>query len=287
VVEVAPGDGRQVTGALMRLVLLSAVAAMLAAARPSPGPINLQPVTNWKVDYSANSCVLSRQFAAAGRAYDFELTFAPIEKRAWLRIGSPDKIKRFDDGDAAVEVDGAKLAEPTHFNVFANATGGTTREFLFPQFARDVGRADRSLRLVPARHGDFLLGVPDFPGAMRAMASCMDDLHRSIDVDPAVLQGIATDPEGSSLPFVRSPDREFVMQVLYWVTAEGRVDECRILKASGIDDFDQRYCEELKRNGRFKPAKSVGGTPTRAPVFEDLNVRRDERISTSPLVSPA
>ena len=115
------------------------------------------------------------------------------------------------------------------------------------------------------------------------MDSCMDDLHRSLGVDPALLRSIATDPEGWSFQFVRSPVREYSMELLYWVTADGRVDECRILKPSGISDFDQRFCEELKRNGRFKPAKSTAGSPMRAPVFEDLTIRCETRITTEPL----
>jgi len=267
----------------MRVSLLAAIAIVLGGAKPVPEPTSLEPVTNWKVDYSTSSCILTRQFAAGGQSYDFELTFTPIEKRAWLRIGSAEKPGRFDSGDAAVEVDGVKLAEPTHFNVFANAKGGTTREFLFLQFSRDVGRADRSLRLRPARHGDFTLRLPDFPGAMRAMGSCMDDLYHTLGIDPAVLQTVAVEPEGWAFQFVRSPEREYNMQLLYWVTADGKVDECKVLKPSGIDEFDQRFCVELQRNGRFKPAKSTAGAPMRAPVFEDLNIRIETRISTSPL----
>ena len=267
----------------MRVALMTATAILLGAARPAPQPISLEPVANWKVDYSTSSCILTRQFAAGDQRFDFELTFTPIEKRAWLRIGSPEKPGPFDDGDAGVEVDGVKLAEPTHFNVFANAKGGTTREFLFLQFGRDVGHTDRSLRLSPARHGDFILDVPDFPGAMRAMGSCMDDLYHALGIDSAILQSIAVNPEGRSMQFVRSPDREFDMQLLYWVSADGKVDECKVLKPSGIDEFDQRFCEELKASGRFKPAKSTAGVPIRAPVFEDVRMRTEERISTSPL----
>ena len=199
----------------MRLLALAAAGLMLGGAKPAPEPVTLQPATAWKVDYSAKSCILTRQFTGAGQNYDFELTFAPIEKRAWLRIGSSDKVRKFDDGDSVVEVDGAKLAQPIHFNIFANAKGGTTREFLFLQFRRDAGAAARSLRLVPRRYGDLTLNMSDFQDAMRAMDSCMDDLHRSLGVDPALLRSIATDPEGWSFQFVRSPVREYSMELLY------------------------------------------------------------------------
>ena len=85
----------------MRASLITAIAIMLGGAKPAPEPINLQPVTNWKVDYSTSSCILTRHFAAAGQNYDFELTFTPIEKRAWLRIGSSEKAGRFEIGRAS------------------------------------------------------------------------------------------------------------------------------------------------------------------------------------------
>jgi len=267
----------------MRGPLIVAVALVLGAAKPPAAPVALQPATAWKVDYSHNSCILTRQFAGAGQTYDFELTFAPVEKRAWLRIGSAEPIRRFDDGDAMVEVDGAKLSEPTHFNVFENAKHGTTREFLFLQFRRDVGAAARSLRLVPPRHGDLRLDLSDFPDAMRVMGSCMDDLHRSLGVDPAALQSVAVDPEGWSMAFVHSPDRQFDLQLLYWVTPQGTVDECKVVAPSGISEFDARVCDELKQKGRFKPAKTAAGAAVRAPVFEDLRMRRETRTTTEPL----
>ena len=267
----------------MRNFVLLVLAVVLGGGKLAAGPVDMKPATPWKVDYSKASCILTRQFSGGGQSYDFELTFTPVEKRAWLRIGSADKVGKFDDGDAVVEVDGVKLAEPTHFNIFRNSKRGTTREFLFLQFRRDVGATAKSLRLVPARHGDFRFDMTDFPDAMRVMGSCMDDLHRSLGVDPAALQSVAADPEGWSMSFVHSPNREFDMQLLYWVTPDGTVDDCKVVAPSGIREFDDRVCGELKQKGRFKPAKTATGAAIRAPVFEDLRIRRETRTTTDPL----
>lgn len=266
----------------MRIVAIFAVVLVLTAAKPRP-PVTLVPTSAWKVDYSAKSCILTRQFASAGDAYAFELTFAPVEKRAWLRLGSAEAMRGRDDGDAAVEVDGSKLSQPTHFNIFPNVNGGTTLEFLFNQFQRDVGRAARTLRLTPAGHGDFRLDIADFPNAMQVMRRCTDDLHRSLGIDPAVLGTIAAEPKGWSMSFVKTPRGPFDLELVYWVTPDGRVDDCRVLAPSGKREFDERVCDELKQKGRFEPARSRTGAAVRAPVYEDIRMRIETRTSTSPL----
>lgn len=267
----------------MRFLACLALAVVLGAAKLSAAPTSLKPAAPWKVDYSANSCILSREFTTGPAAYEFTVTLAPVEQRAWLRIGSVEKTRRRDDGDALVEIDGVKLTEPTHFNLYPNAKGGTTREFLFEHFQRDVGRTAKTLRLAPARHGDFILDIADFPDAMKVMHTCMDDLHHSLGIDPAILGSIASQPEGWSFAFVRAPAGPFDMQLLYWVTVDDRVDECRVLAPSGKTDLDARVCDELKQKGRFTPAKDTAGRAMRAPVYEDIRMRVAEMVTTSPL----
>ena len=264
----------------MRVVASLALVALLGAAK-SPAPINLKPASAWKVDYHTNNCVLSRQFTSGNASYDVQLAVAPVDEHAWLRIGSAEKSRHTADGDATVEVDGAPLAEPTHFNFYPNAKGGTTREFLFEDFERDVARTARTLRLEPERHGNFLLDVRDFPDAVRTMHSCMDDLHRSLGIDPALLRTIAAEPQGTTFSFVKSAPLPFDMQLLYWVAPNGRVDDCRVLAPAG--KADTAVCDELRRKGRFKPAKNAAGIAIRAPVYEDVRMRVAEVMTTAPM----
>jgi hypothetical protein len=273
------GAGVGVVRHVTAILILLAVLAEESVAQP----ISLQAAGPWKLDYANASCILSRTFSSAGETYEFQLTLEPVETRAWLRIGSAGKQNKRDDGNAIVEVDGKPLPKPTHFNIFRNAQEGTTREFLFEDFRKDVSGTSKSLRLKPAKYGDFNLAVPDFSDAMRALNSCMDDLHRSLGINPAILKTVAVMPEGWSFQFVKSPGRQFDMKLLYWVTSEGRVDDCRVLAASGIAELDGRVCDELKRKGRFKPARNSAGAAIRAPVYEDIRMRFAERITTSPL----
>ena len=265
----------------MHALTILAIALGVSGAKPAE-PIKLNPAAPWKVDYSSSTCVLTRQFTDGLSPYDFQLTLAPIEKRAWMRIGSAEKSRQMDDGNASVEVDGTKLPNPTHFNIFPNSKGGTTREFLFEDFQRDVGHAAKTLRVIPARHGDFALDLADFPDAMRVMSTCMDDLYHALGVDLAVVASVATPPRGWPLEKVDLPRGGFNLTLFYWATAAGNVENCQVIKPTGNQKFDARVCQDIEKKARLIPARDSKGTAIRAPVYEDASLRIEERISTSP-----
>jgi len=233
------------------------------------------------MDYADTACVLSRPFSAAGVPYDLELTSKPVERRSWLRLYSAEKKTRptLDDGDARIDIDGTQIPEKVHFNIFPNAKGGTTREFLFEDFPRTVGKTRATVGLSLGRYGGFNLNVTDLGEALTALQACRDDLHKSLGIDPAILSSVSVQPEGDALSFTKIPEAPFDLELLYWVSTTGRVDDCRVIKPSGIAEFDGRVCRDLMGNGRFKPAKTAAGEAIRAPVFEDDVIRRAQFIS--------
>ena len=257
----------------------------LATASPSvaaPPPIYLKAAGPWKVDYSEAACLLSRPFTAAdGSAYQAEFTFQPMPVDVWLRVRNEEKPPHRDSGKTSVEMDGKKVADDIHFNIFGSPAGGTTREFWLREFRR-FSATKQSLRLDTGKRGDFTLTADGFQAAGRAIDTCMDDLHRSLGIDPSVLRTIAVAPEGSSLSFGEFPtsSRQLHIILLYWVTESGRVENCRVLKPSGNAGFDKAVCPRLEARGRFKPAKDASGKAIRAPVYEDLNLRRERFYTT-------
>jgi TonB family protein len=252
-------------------------ALMLATSAQAEGRLaDLHPSGPWKVEYANTNCILSRPFTAAGETHEFQLTLEPVVTTGWLRIGSPGKIKGRDDGKAFVEIDGARLAEPTHFNVFKNSKGGMTREFLFANFVKQAGSARASLRLRPGEYGDLFFRLSDFPEAMNAMSACMADLHRSLGIDPALLRSIETPPQGNLFSLIRIPRDadQLTLTLLFWVAPNGRVDDCRVLAASGRPELDANVCPRLLKDGRYTPARNSAGVPIRAPVYEAILLRR-------------
>ena len=185
------------------------------------------------------------------------------------------KSRSRDDGDAVVEVDGVQVSDKVHFNVIPKSDG-TTREFWLREFKKVQGMQG-SLRLRTRRHSELKLATDDFPKAMRAVVGCVDDLHRSLGIDPAAVKVIATQPQGNSsmsqIDFPKTPSG-FDISLLYWITTEGRVEKCRVLKPSGLAKFDKSVCHELERRALFKPARDAGGKAVPAPIYEDIRLRR-------------
>ena len=261
----------------VRFLLFFATLFGAYPAWAAPALIDLKAAGPWKVDYSEAACLLSRPFTAPdGGAYQAELTFQPMQVDVWLRLRNGEKPPRRDSGKTLVEVDGIKIADDIHFNIFGSPEGGTTREYWLRQIHR-FSAMKRSLLLDAGKRGHFKLATDGFQAAARAIDSCMDDLHRSLGIDPAVIRTIATAPEGSSLSFGEFPTSSSPLHItlLYWVTETGRVENCRVLKPSGNATFDKAICARLEARGRFKPAKDASGKAIRAPVYEDLNLRRE------------
>ena len=259
---------------MKRIVAFVLGLGLASPAIAAPPPIDLQPSGPWKVEYGESACLLNRPYSADGKSYRLELTFEPVQSDVWLRIYDPTRSRSRDDGEAVVEVDGTQVGDKVHFNVIPKGAG-TTREFWLREFNK-VQPMKSSLRLLPRRHSELRLTTTDFPKAMQAVAGCVDDLHRSLGVDPAVLKTIAIKPQGWAAKFMELPDfqDEFHFQILFWVAASGRVDECHLLAPSGKPKFDKTACEQLMKNGRFVPATNAAGKPVRAPVYENAYIRK-------------
>ena len=56
-------------------------------------------------------------------------------------------------------------------------------------------------------------------------------------------------------------EKEGVTAVVWDITTEGRVANCRVTSSSGSDDLDQAACASITRRGRYKPAIDSAGNP--------------------------
>lgn len=261
---------------MKRIVAFVLGLALVSAATAAPQPIDLKPAGPWKVEYGESACLLNRPYLANGKSYRLELTFEPIQTDVWLRIYDPEKSRSRDSGEAVVEVDGSQVSDKVHFNVIPSANG-TKREFWLREFKK-VQQMQNSLRLLPRRHGELRLATGDFPKAMHAIVGCVDDLHRSLGIDPAAVKAIAKQPEGnpslSQIDFPKTPSG-FDITLLFWITTEGRVEKCRVLKPSGLANFDKSVCSQLEKKARYKPARDAAGKAVPAPIYEAIRLRRE------------
>ena len=257
------------------------IALLLALLPATPAsaaePLQLQPAGAWRVDYTEESCLLSRPFAAAGQKYNLVVTFEPLQGQAWMKLSSPEGVRRRDDEEVRLDVDGVPLPERIHMNIFKGPASGSIREFLFKDFRGQAARAEKSLRFRSVRHGDMELNVSDLPKAMKSVGTCVDDLHSSLGIAPELVRSIKTWPEGFAgqffdLPFIPNGG-SFNYRILYWVAPDGSVDQCQLLGSTGNSKFDTNACAQLKKKAKFVPARDSAGNAVRAPVYDNATVR--------------
>ena len=83
------------------------------------------------------------------------------------------------------------------------------------------------------------------------------------------------------LVFLLQAGRDYVVGVKYAVEEDGRVDECRVTRASGNAQLDRLTCDLIERKFRYRPARDSDGDAFKSFIvethtwnFEDAGPRR-------------
>jgi len=263
-------------------LIVSASAASLAA-RPIPATAPIQATANgkWNVDYGDWNCVLRRDLISAGKPAAFSLTLEPLSSVAWMRIGLAGGGRRSDGDDAVMFIDGQRLPGTIHYNAFPSGQY-RVREFMLNTKQQDLSAIHDRVRFWAGKDGDVEARLDNFQSAWTALNQCMADFNKDLGITPADVAQVAKPPEGDAFSFVEFPsDPDTLdMALFFWVSADGKIENCRLLKPSGIKPFDDSICKELEAKGRFKPAQNASGAPVRAPYFEH-DVLRKETMTTA------
>ncbi len=108
------------------------------------------------------------------------------------------------------------------------------------------------------------------PGVLPATAPparpcrAMGPKGKLIDLPPAIC-------EQSTWDNVRIPEQSPARGVsgttamAFEITAEGRVENCRVVGPSGNAELDAKACAITTEKGRYKPAVDAAGKPIRSP----------------------
>lgn len=272
---------------LALLALFVVATPAIPQKMPDVARTQVEPAGQWTVEYADWKCVLHRQFSSAGKRTLFSLSLEPLTSVGWTKIATEGAGGRRDDGDAVMFVDGQRRAGFLHYNIY-DAGRYRMREYMLDLERHDLGGIEERVRFWTQEHGDIEVQVNGFPAAWKELGACMTDLYADLGISTSEVAQMVTEPKGDIFSFVDFPrgrsGLDFV--VLYWVTAEGRVDECRLLQPSGVEPLDNSLCSDLKRRARFKPARTASGEAIRAPRFENVRIRTATVITTEPLRTP-
>jgi len=247
-----------------------------AAAIPPVAATEASAAGKWNVDYGEWECRLSRDLVSGGKPAALTLTVWPLTSVAWMKIGLTGRANESEGDNAVMFIDGQRLLGTIHYNEFP-AGKYRVLEFKLDTKQQDLGALHDRMRFWAGRAGDVEVQLDDFPAAWAALNKCLTDFNADLGITPANLAQVATPPDGEALSFVdfpRDPDT-LDLALFFWVTADGKIENCRLIKPSGFKDFDGSVCKELEAKGRFKPARNAAGTPIPAPHFEHDVLRKE------------
>lgn len=221
----------------------------------------------------------------AGDPYSFDLTVEPLDTNITLTITHAEKVSERVSGDATVFVDGVAQPATAHFNFFKSPAKLAVREYFLSFGQHGLGKAQERLRVQTQKRGDFELALPQLRPALVALAKCKVDLHSSLGITPAQLKAVAVQPGQFNFavinPLVKG-QKELDFILFYWVSEGGKIEQCRLLKASGIRQLDEKVCAQLEQTV-VVPAKDSSGRAVRAPVYQNLRMRTETFTTIEPL----
>lgn len=257
------------------------LAALLAVSTPSARAqaLPLAPVGPWQVDFADHTCILTRPFAAGADRRHLALVFLPVSQRVIVRLTSMESVRQARSGTARVSIDGSPVAQDVTLHLQPGAKGVAVRELHLGDFRTNLATTKRQIRVDAAKLGAFELPLGDLSKPLAIVQTCLDDLHKSVGVDPAAVRAVAVQPQWDVFPYLDLPIGTMSLDLLYWVGVDGRVDECRVVKTTLGARRSARLCEDLRKKARFEPARDASGKPIRAPALDRL--RTEYRIGMS------
>jgi TonB family protein len=255
-------------------LLAASFALLLTAFAPPPTPI--PPGGAWNVDWGERECALTRH-SGGSAPYFLRVAWVPGDRQLDLKwvdtTGAPFS-----------RLQGSGLfLDPGHLGVgplaFAKLGPGQAVGSAKP----DIALLDRlasatSIRLEKdgALHRE--LPVPDAAKAVAGLRECHDSALREAGVDTvayAALRAVPV-PIGGVAQWVRHGDyprralREKASGIVHarvTVGTDGRVRDCKVIRASGSQDLDTKTCLLMEHRGRYEPAVGPDGAPAAAPAL--------------------
>lgn len=256
-----------------RLVAAS-FALLLTAFAPPPAPIPLGGA--WYVDWGDRECALTRHSGGSAPSI-LRVAWVPGERQLdvkWVdATGAP--LSRLQGSELLLGPGGAAIG-PFAFAMLVKDQHVGSANAGIPFLDQLASASDIRLEKGGAIHRKLL--VPEAAGAVANLRECHDSALREAGVDPAAYAALRKIPEpiGGVPQWLRHedyPERALranasgVVHARMAVGPDGRVRDCKVVRASGNQDLDSWTCRRLERRARYRPAIGPDGAPTEAAAL--------------------
>lgn len=283
------------------LLALATLSAALAMPVQAAEPVVLKPYGPWNVDFGEDSCRLQRLFGSPEDKHVLVFTQYWPSTRAGLTLAGRALGKfqtrentnvRYYDGQAplraaafegefgeigrALIFPGVSLTEPTTlenrgpglerpFTQMDVALGKTVRFVAVQQGAREVrfetGPLDRTFEVLNQCTLDLLTKM----GLDAQKHVTMTSEARWLNRETLARRIAANYPAGAQ-------GEQGIMRMRVIVGADGKVESCRILKATTTQYLESPACQVMQR-AQFEPARDAAGAPFRSLYATSITYR--------------
>lgn len=256
---------------MVRVTSLCFALLAATAASAQPQPVALAPAGPWKADFADDRCILTRPYAGGTASHHLALLFFPATQRVVTRLTNLEKVRESHYDKALVSIDGKPVRRDFNLSLRSGEKGVAVRELHFEDFRTNLANTKRNVHIDAGKRGVIDVELGDFSKPLNVVQTCLDDLHKRLGIDPVEARAVVTQPYRDIFSFITLPDGgEMYTTLLYWVTPEGSVDQCRVIKTTTSAKAGERMCADLMKKAKFEPARNAAGQPVRGPNYDSI-----------------
>lgn len=277
--------------AILLLAIAGAQACLSGSADAQDAVLRLEPSTPWNLDYAEDSCALRRGFTDGTHSAFLEMRqFAPDAVFRFM-IYSDDMDVGEEGADYVVNPDSQSRQGREAFPIYIGETGkgmvfsggigeldetGEERSDLSVEERATRESAIAGVTLLQAFEQPIRLETGPLNAPMEGMRACLDELlthwgidvqaHRTLtrEVQPRRVDRLLREMWHSYPARALGGGYQAALRLRLIVNTDGRVDECNVQAAVGLDDFHESACRTLRNYARFEPALDANGIPIRS-----------------------
>ena len=283
------------------LLALAALPAALAMPVQAAEPVVLKPYGPWNVDFGEDSCRLQRLFGSAEDKHVLVFTQYWPSSRAGLTLAGPTLGKFHTRENTAVRYNDSQA--PLRAAAFEGDFGDMGRALIFPgvsltesttlenrgpgpekPFTQMDVALGKTVRFVAVQQGarEVRFETGALVETFEVLNQCTLDLLTKMGLDAdkhvtmtsearwlnreALVRRIVADYPA------QAQGEQGIMRMRVIVGADGKVESCRILKATTTQYLESPACQVMQR-AQFDPARDAAGAPFRSLYATSITYR--------------
>lgn len=250
-----------------KMIVASLLGTAIGGSAQAEGP--RVPPGRWAVDYASDDCVLSRDGIDGQPGIAFRTRPFSNEHDLLLYLPRTGEKEHWVEGQMAI--DGRAVGAKRWISV---GEPNRARKLIDTRISADelaaIGQAE-AIRLSGEPRLDVTAPLPNIGKAIAALRACEVELAGRWGVPSSAMalwsRTVLPETDLRTLFWDKDPRKSVLLRTpvraLLDVDERGAVTACKITRSSRVSWVDIRFCEILRRDGRFRPALDAEGRPVK------------------------